>query len=665
MSGSHQNQPEPPHTRASSASVLQIGDWTVYPDRDEIEAAGAILKLEPRTMRLLLCLAQRPGEVVTIEELLEVVWPRVVVTHQSVYNTIAHLRRTLGDSSAIPVYIATVSKKGYRLVAPVSSPGAPNPGVAAALVATPNGSVDSSNPAPVVDSAINGAATPPTRASHRPALVAGVAVSALLLVGIAIYLNRTDRGTSERRAAPDVAERSVAVLPFLDLSEMHDQQYLADGLTEELINSLSQIPGLRVPARTSSFYFRGKQERLADVGAALRVGHVLEGSVRSDGGRLRITVQLIDVRSGFHLWSRNFDSERSNILDFESTVATSVANQFKIVLAGDDLSRLAASGTRNADAYDAYLRGAQRLQTGVDRQSDTLAALTMFDKAIALDPGFALAHAARARALDELAVFHSDSRTRDKFRADALAAGQRAIVLGPDFGETHASLAITRAYGLLDFSGAAPEFERALALSPGNARVQRLYAEFATSIGHHAAAIAAAQRAVSLDPENAGAYVTLSRALSHAHQFAAALAALRDADKLLPHSNWVNSSIAATLIDAGQPDQARDYCLSTTTTLDEVARSWCLALAYHKLGRQTDAEEQFDKLQALVGDGEPFAVGEVYASWGRSKEALEWLRKAELARAPELQGLKVNARLQSLQDNPEFKQLLGRMKFPD
>jgi TolB-like protein/Tfp pilus assembly protein PilF len=606
---------------------------------------------------------------VTIEELLETVWPRVVVTHQSVYNTIAHLRHTLGDSSASPVYIATVSRKGYRLVAPVSSPGARGAG-GVVLASTPKDAPDSGSPPLAGDSAVtdSGAAAPQpasTRASHRPALLAGVAVAAVLLVVVATYAVRGDRGARERRAAQEVAERSVAVLPFLDLSEPHDQQYLADGLTEELINSLSQIPGLRVPARTSSFYFRGKQERLADIGTALQVSHVLEGSVRSDGGRLRITVQLIDVRSGFHRWSRNFDSERANILDVESAVATSVANQFKIALAGDDLARLAASGTRNADAYDAYLRGEQRLVTAVDRQSDTLAALQMFDKAIALDPNFALAHAARARALDVLAIFHSDSGTRDQFRADALAAGQRAIALAPQFGEAHAALGITRAYGMLDFGGAAPDFERALALSPGNARVLRTYAEFATSIGRNEAAIAAAQRSVSLDPENPSAYVTLSRALSHANQFAGALAALRDADKLLPHSNWVNGSIAGTLIDAGQFDQARDFCLSTTATLDEVARSWCLALAYNKLGRQTEAEEQFDKLKALLGDGEPFALAEIYASWGRRTEALEWLRKAELARAPELQSLKANARLRSLQDDPEFKQVLARMKFPD
>ena len=623
--------------------TFRLGEWRVDPQRDEISNDTETTKLEPRAMRLLVYLAENAGRVVGVQELLDHVWANVVVTPQSVYNAVAQLRRVLGDSAETPTYLTSVPRKGYQLIAEVG------PALAA----------NRSDPSPAPRHAET--AVPIRNRRHAAWVVggigAGLAVTAVIVyVGIEHY--------RRQRVMPVVPVPSIAVLPFLDLSEAKDQQYLADGMTEELIDKLSQIDGLRVPARTSSFYFKGKQITVADLGRALGVGHVLEGSVRKSGARVRITVQLIDTVTGYHLWSRAYDRDLTDILLVESEVATSVADQFKITLVDDELAKFGAGGTTNPDAYDAYLRGEQRLQAGVDRQSDSREALTLFDRALAHDPNYGLALAGRARALDTLALFHSDATGRDDLRQQALAAGERAVALAPDLGESHAALAITRAYGLFDFVGAAPEFERALALAPGNAHVQRLYAEFATVLGHHERAIAAATRAASLDPANASAYITLGRTLGHARRFTEALAALHKAEQLKPGSNYIDATIFGTLLDAGKPEQARDMCSSPAVTLDEANRHFCLALAEQALGRRAEAERHLEKLRAQYGDEGAFEYAEIYAQFGNRASAIEWLKRAEQQRSPSLQSLRVNARLDPIRHEPEFKALEARMKFP-
>ena len=214
-----------------SSSVVQIGEWTVEPAIDCIWRGTETQKLEPRTMRLLMCLANSPGEVVSIDRLLTEVWVGVVVGSASVYEGVSQLRKILGDVDPQPNYIVTVPRKGYRLIAPVQR-----------------------------------------------------------------------AGTAER-ALP---AKSIAVLPFADMSEKQDQEYFADGMAEEIIGLLARIRGLKVIGRTSSFQFKGKSEDLRSIGAQLGVAYVLEGSVRKSGDHLRVTAQLIDCRDGTHLFSKTY-----------------------------------------------------------------------------------------------------------------------------------------------------------------------------------------------------------------------------------------------------------------------------------------------------------------------------------------------------------------------
>lgn len=274
----------------SDRRVLRIGAWRVASALDEISRDGATVKLEPRAMRLLLCLADHAGQVVSVDQLLDAVWKDVVVTPDSVYQAVAGLRRALGDTSKEPAYIANVLRRGYRLVA---------------SVAPWDDAATASNPEPRPAEAPLSVTVIPSTTHLRVWLWAVLLIAAALAIGYPIarklwpskQATIADQETSA--ATVGVGLASVAVLPFVDMSDKKDQEYFADGLSEVLIDRLAMVPGLHVPARVSSFYFKGKQATVSDIGKALGVTHLLEGTVRKAGNSLRITAQLVRVDNGY------------------------------------------------------------------------------------------------------------------------------------------------------------------------------------------------------------------------------------------------------------------------------------------------------------------------------------------------------------------------------
>ncbi len=273
------------------ATNLRIGDWLVNPLSGEIARGEERVRLEARAMRLLLCLAEKPGEVVSIDSLLNQVWSGVVVTPDSVYQAVAALRRLLGDDAKQPAYIVTVPRLGYRLVAPVQS------------------HVDAP-PAP---------ARAPTRSRAY-----AVALAILLGVGALTYYLIAPRTT----AGPKIAQ-TIAVLPFLDLTDSMNEEPFADGMTEELIHKLSKVPGLRVPAPTASFYFKGKQLPVAEIARALHVTYVLDGSVRKSGETLRVAARLLRADDGYVVWSETYDRPVDDKLMVQDDIAGEVTSALR------------------------------------------------------------------------------------------------------------------------------------------------------------------------------------------------------------------------------------------------------------------------------------------------------------------------------------------------
>jgi TolB-like protein/DNA-binding winged helix-turn-helix (wHTH) protein len=311
---------------------LRIGDWCVNPTYGQISRGGEVVRLEARTMRLLLCLAQRAGEVVSIDDLLDEVWSGVIVTPDSVYQAVASLRRLLGDDARQPAYIATVPRLGYRLVATVSpwvdesiAPNAPSPAAPDEVPAVAIGDARTATDAPGGADASREAGAPrwpdaPRGASApRRAAALLVTVAALCLTLVVAFL-------FHGKPTP----KSVAVLPFLDLTTQEmNEEYFADGMTEELIDKLSKIPGLRVPPPTSSFYFKGKQIKLADIARSLGVVYVLDGSVRKSDATLRVAARLIRADDGYVIWSETYDRPVDNKLNVQDDIATEVAKALR------------------------------------------------------------------------------------------------------------------------------------------------------------------------------------------------------------------------------------------------------------------------------------------------------------------------------------------------
>ena len=457
---------------------------------------------------------------------------------------------------------------------------------------------------------------------------------------------------------------SIAVLPFVNMSGDAKQEYFSDGVTEELLNSLSQLDQLQVTARTSSFSFKGKNVDVSTIAHKLNVGTILEGSVRRAGNKVRIAVQLINAVSGFHIWSQTYDRQINDVLKVQTDIATSIAQQLQVKLVDDETTKLELGGTKNPDAYDAYLRGKQ-IMRGPNAHGETARdALAAFDKAIALDPNFAKAYADRAWALHGIAIGVHDPQERAALREQALMAAQRAVDLAQDLGETHAALAAMRSYEFFDYAGAAPEFERALTLSPGNANVQWAFAWYAADLGHFDQAISAARRAVSLDPENATPHGALGFVLSYARRYPEALAAYHDFKVLRPDSLGVEGAIAQTLLASGQVERARQFCESPSTKMDESDRHHCLALTYHYLGRQTEAQRELAKYQALEGDSAAYSYAGIYSQWGDVASAMQWLTKAEERRDPLLWLLRIDWQLDPVRNEPGYKAIVARMNFP-
>ncbi len=281
---------EPGQLERLPSRRLRVGAWCVDPAAGQISRNGETARLDARTMRLLLCLAERPGEVVSIDELLERAWSGVIVGSDSVYQAVASLRRLLGDDPKEPKYIATVPRLGYRMVAAVGPwVNAPGPD------------------------------TPVSTSLRRTGVV--WAAGAALSVAIVVML-----GSVASRSTPP---KSIAVLPFLDLTEGMKEEEFADGVTEELIDRLSKIPGVQVPPPTSSFYFKNKKLPVADIARSLGVSYVLDGSVRKSGTRLRVAARLVRPNDGYVIWSESYDRPWGDTIGVQDEIATEVTKALK------------------------------------------------------------------------------------------------------------------------------------------------------------------------------------------------------------------------------------------------------------------------------------------------------------------------------------------------
>jgi TolB-like protein/cytochrome c-type biogenesis protein CcmH/NrfG len=453
-----------------------------------------------------------------------------------------------------------------------------------------------------------------------------------------------------------MAPQSIAVLPFTDLSEKKDQEYFSDGLSEELIDLLGKVPGLRVPARTSSFYFKGRQTTLADIGKALNVTHVLEGSVRKSGDALRITTELIAVGDDSRVWSETYDRKLDDVFRVQDDIAGSVVSALKVRMLDQTAAR--AKPTSNSEAYLHYLRSLTLNRNG--NAPTVRAAIQEAEQAVALDPDFAEAWMMLGSNRMSLFVSFGAGADYATTRDAVYAALTRAVKLKPGLADAHAMLG--RFYYMLDWNVglAQPELDRALALEPNNSRAlwNSAYAadvegRFDVSIGLHA-------HARDMDPLAAGNYLQLGNAYYRAGRLEEAAAALRTALRLFPEVTSNHYRLGLVLLAQGNGQQALE---EFTREQDPQFLATGLPLALWALGRHPEADAALARALADsdVTHGAAYQVAIIYAQRGARAQALSWLERALAQHDGGMLWAKYDPLLKDLASEPRFQAVLAAM----
>ena len=453
-------------------------------------------------------------------------------------------------------------------------------------------------------------------------------------------------------------EKSIAVLPFADMSEKHDQEYLCDGLAEELISRLARAADLRVIARTSSFQFKGKSEDVRDIAGKLGVANLVEGSIRRSGARVRVNVHLIRAADGAPLWSQSYDREDADALKMQDDIAEAVANSLSVSLKLDS-----ASTPRMGEAYMLLLRGREIAdRSGSD--SDYQKGLALIEEALRQDPQLGLAWAEASRTRLARYLQFPESGTRDAIRAATIAEAERALKLAPNLAESHLAMARILMFVDWEWTRGVDEMRQALELGPNNATVQRNAYYFATALGRWNEALEHAKRATELDPLNPYNFAVLGDAQTHLFAFSDAEKSYRSVLRLDSRHHGAHSSLAYSLWVQGKRAEAM---AENDLEPDEASRLRREALFYQKLGRNEEARKALDLFIEKYGHTRAFDAARLLGDLGMLDEAFRWWNRALSERQLTL-GLLECTRdpyLPQVVQDTRFKALLRKMNLPE
>jgi adenylate cyclase len=493
--------------------------------------------------------------------------------------------------------------------------------------------------------------------TRAPVLALAVAALAALILG-GWWLGKSQgwwaRSAGTSAAAPAAKANSVAVLPFTDLSEKKDQEYFSDGLSDELIDLLGKIPNLRVPARTSSFYFKGKPSTLPEIGKALNVSHVLEGSVRKSGTALRISAELVNVADDTRVWSETYDRTLDDVFKVQDDIANAVVTALKVTMLGDVKAR--AAPTNNSEAHLQYLRGLEWSRGTGGSYEESIAA---FRKAVELDPSFADAWAALG-ATYVGGFVAAGYGGYESVRREAVNDLQRALALNPELAAAHSILA--EIYYQMDWTDAPAraELERALAIDPKDALAVWMKGYMANCEGRFDEAIAMHKESLDIDPLQADNYRQIGNADYRAGRFDAGIAVLTDALKRVPAAQTIHYRLGLLLLAQRKPEAAlAEFSQEQQTDFRLLGRP----LALDKLGRKEEAEKSLAQALALdtVINGASYQVAIVYANRGDADRAFQWLERGVQQRDAGMLWMKYDPILRPLSHDPRFQAVLAKM----
>jgi TolB-like protein/DNA-binding winged helix-turn-helix (wHTH) protein len=603
--------------------------------RYEVSLDGQRVKLERQPMELLIFFAQREGQLVSREEIIDKLWGKDVFVDvdSSINAAVRKIRYALRDDPAHPRFLETVVGKGYRLVGAIELHGAGDPLAEAAKtweVASPS------------------AAGPRRRSLILPLLIAAGAIVAAGIWMI-VHWQRTIN-------FPSTEVRSIAVLPLQNLSGDPSQDYFADGMTEELTTDLGKISSLTVISRTSAQNYRGSQKSAPQIARELNVQAIVEGSVMRAGNRVRITTQLIDAQRDKHLWAETYERDIGDVLAIQNAVALEIARQVRVRLISGEQQLLQRHAAVNPEAYDAYLRG--RYAQTTQSPEGLKEALLLFQQAVHLDPAFAPAYAGLADTYSLLANY-SVLSPQDAFPL-AVDAARRAVQLDPASAEAHTAMAYPEHHYSWQWAASEHEYKTAIALNLSYSTAHVRYAEYLSSVGRHDEAVAEMHLARELDPLSPVYAGNLGRFLYHARRYDEAIEVLQQTLALDPNRVYARLHLAMCYEEKGMYHaEGEEFQRIQIAFHGEPGPG--LAHFYARTGESTKARQMADRLRQNAQDSDWFFLAGVYAALGDKEQAFACLNKAYEKHDFFLVFLKVHPYLDPLRSDPRYSQMLHRI----
>jgi TolB-like protein/DNA-binding winged helix-turn-helix (wHTH) protein/Flp pilus assembly protein TadD len=629
-------------TQPDSRATLRFRDFELDVAAYELRRRGRPIRLERLPMDLLILLVERRGLLVSRGEIVDRLWGKdaFLDVETGVHTAIRKIRNALRDSAEAPVFIETVTGKGYRFTAEVE------------VVAAPRGQVPAMQtaeaPPPVRD-----APAPERRRPARPLLVLGVAAAAM----VAALLAWTGSG----RDAPP-SRVTLAVLPFENLGSDPEREYLAAGLTEETGASLAQIDPGRLIVKGRTLGYRGTRKSAAEIGQELAVDYLVESSIRAEGGRLRVTAKLIRARDQEHVWSQSYEREPTSLLGLEDELSAAIAEQVRLRVLPDPAGRLGHRQSQNAEAYDAYLRGRYLEKR---RTPETNArAVQEYERAIALDPGYALAWAHLSLTYTG-STQNGDARPLDAWPRAREAAAQ-AVRANPQLSEAQIAAGYVSWLMDWDWKAAETELRRAVDLDPSNAAAHRTLGHLLSQLRRDDEAKAAMRRARELEPLEPLSHALSSQVAFQAGEYSDAVEHGRRTVRV-DSDFWIGYiQLAQAYVELGTNDLAQE-ALADATRLSG-GNSKTISLRGYLLGSMGRANEAREVLRLLAARSReryvpPYAIALVHAGLGERGAALEWLDKAYSERDVHLIFLPVDPKWDPYRADARFAALLARCGF--
>jgi TolB-like protein/DNA-binding winged helix-turn-helix (wHTH) protein/Tfp pilus assembly protein PilF len=629
-----------------SEEVIRFEDFELDRGAFELRRGGRAVRVEPIPLELLFLLVERRGLLVGREEILERVWGKDVFvdTDNSINTAVRKIRLALGDNPEQPRFVQTIPGKGYRFAANLIPPRPP-------LAQPPPGPVQG----------VKEGSSGPSHRLRNWLVWVGIVLSLGTATGlIALLVNRNRR--------PSSAKVMLVVLPFINLSGDPQQEFFADGMTEEMVTQLGNLDPdhLGVIARTSSMQYKHTQKRASEIAQELGVNYLLEGSVRREGNRVRVTGQLIRANDETHIWAGDFDRELSDVLRLQSEVALAISDKIQLSLGAPVRKRLAGAPTLNPDAHEAYLRGL--LATELRTKEGIQHAILEYEKAISLDPNYAAAYAGLARVYSLAAVPRALSANDAMLKARDAAL--RAIALDDSLGEGHTMLGFIKAHYEFDWPVAEREYLRGLELSPNDPYAHMFYSNsYLSPLGRHEEAIAEMKKAIAIDPLSAPVQSFLGRTYLWAQRYDESLTQLNKCLQLFPGFaiNYERLAHLATYtgkFEEAISEETKARVLSGEKPVSALKKEEQLRKALKEGGPQGYWRKVLELSRTEENPPEayrgPYGVAIVLARLEENQEALDALETAMDQHELAMTEIGVEPVLDPLRPDPRFQKLLQR-----